>query len=250
VTLTNTLAQELSHAHSGYRGAVNPRRLGTLGLLAVLGVAGGFGLGAVMAGQDPDTFDEATPVPASPSYPAPTEPTDEPTAPYAPDISWPRLVPPTSFTRYRISNDLQTWSYLAPEGWTAYDVYDVELPPADIPAAGEIRFRPAKEPVLGGYSLRVKEVNDHLTTADMVANKARALGGYLDLVILKQTDDSLYITYRTTDSNRLRYNFFRWFAAPGSTEATLEMSVVGRKADEAGLRGFFDQFKSGLRPVD
>jgi hypothetical protein len=229
---------------------VNPRRLGTLGLLVVLGVAGGFGLGAVMAGQDPDTYGEATPVPASPSVPEPSEPTVEPTKPYAPDIDYPRLVPPTSFTRYRISNDLQTWSYLAPRGWTAYSVPDnLVIPPSEIKDRGEVRFRPSGEDVEGGYSLRVKEVNDHVAPATMLSDKMTGLADLADVVYLDQTDDSLYFTYRD-GNNKLRYNFFRWFAAPGSSEATLEMSVVGRKRDDVGLQGIFEQFKSGLRPID
>jgi hypothetical protein len=222
---------------------VNPRRLGTLALLVALGVAGGFGLGAVMAGQDPDTFDEAAPVPASPSIPEPSEPT------IAPDIDFRILVPPTDFKRYRISNDLQTWSYLAPKGWTAYDIYDNPLPANQIEDRGEVRFRPADEPTEGGYSLRVKVVDDHKTTATMLAGKLNDLQDFTDLDVLDQTEDSLYFTYRTEASNRLRYNFFRWFAVPGSSEATLEMSVAGRKIDDTGLRGVFEQFKSGLRAV-
>ncbi len=231
---------------------MNPRRPGTLGLLAMLaalGVAGGFGIGALVAGQAPETFAEAAPVPASPSIPAPAEPTEEPTAPYAPDIGYPTLVPPTSFTRYRISNDLQAWSYLAPKGWTAYDVFDTVIPDGQIEDRGEVRFRPADEPVEGGYSLRVKVVDDHIPPAAMVANKLAALAGFADLAVLDQTDDSLYFTYRSEGSNRLRYNFFRWFAAPGTTEATMEMSIAGRQADEIGMRGVFEQFASGLRPI-
>ncbi len=231
---------------------MNPRRLGTLGLLAVLivlGSAGGFGLGALVAGQDPDTFAEAAPVPASPSIPAPAEPTGEPTAAYAPDIDYPILVPPTSFTRYRMSNDLQTWSYLAPKGWTAYDVFDTPIPDGQVEDRGEVRFRPPDEPVEGGYSLRVKVVDDHIPPATMVANKLVALADFTDLVVLDQTEDSLYFTYRSESSNKLRYNFFRWFAAPGATEATMEMSIAGRRGDEIGMRGVFEQFASGLRPI-
>ena len=226
---------------------MNARRLGTLGLLVVLGVAGGFGLGYVMAGQGPETFAQATPVPASPSVPAPTVPT---IAPYAPDIEYATLVPPTSFTRYRITNDLQTWSYLAPEDWIAYTVPgDLVIPPDEIADRGEVRFRPAGEPTEGGYSLRVKESNDHKTPATMLRDKKADLADLDDVTYLNETDDSLYFTYRD-GNNRLRYNFFRWFAAPGATEATLEMSVVGRMQDELGLQGIFEQFKSGLRALD
>jgi hypothetical protein len=225
---------------------VNPRRLGTLGLLVVLGVGAGFGVGAVVAGQDPGTFEGAEPVPASPSIPAPSTPTVEP---YGPDIDYPTLVPPTEFTRHRITNDLQAWSYLAPKGWAAYDIYDVRIPADEIEDRGEVRFRPADEPTEGGYSLRVKVVDDHKSPAAMLAGKLNDLQDLTDLVVLEQTDDSLYFTYRTAEADRLRYNFFRWFAAPGSSEATLEMSIAGRKVDEVGMRGVFGQFKGGLRPV-
>ncbi|MDQ4051920.1 MAG: hypothetical protein M3237_04350 [Actinomycetota bacterium] len=225
---------------------MKPRGLGVLALLATLGVGGGFGLGAVVAGQEPSRIDEAGPVPASPSVPEPTTPT---LAPYGPDIDYPTLVPPTDFTRYRISNDLQTWSYLAPTGWAAYDIYDVRLPQRQIEDRGEVRFRPADEPVEGGYSLRVKVVDDHKPPATMLASKLNDLQDLTDFVVLEQTGDSLYFTYRTEQRNRLRYNFFRWFAAPGSPEATLEMSIAGREVDEVGMRGVFEQFKSGLRPL-
>jgi hypothetical protein len=225
---------------------VDPRRLGTLGLLVVLGVGAGFGVGAVVAGQDPATFDGAEPVPASPSFPAASIPTVDP---YGPDIDYPTLVPPTEFTRHRISNDLQAWSYLAPRGWTAYDIYDVRIPAEAIEDRGEVRFRPADEPTEGGYSLRVKVVDDHKSPATMLAGKLIDLQDLTDLVVLERTDDSLYFTYRTAELGRLRYNFFRWFAAPGSSEATLEMSIAGRKVDEVGMRGVFEQFKGGLRPV-
>ena len=246
MTPSYTLTHEVSYREAGYGVAVNARRLGTLVLLAVLGVGAGFGVGAVLANRVPDTFADATPVPASPSVPEPSTPS---VAPYDPDIDYPTLVPPTEFTRYRISNDLETWSYLAPRGWTAYNVYDVKIPDKDVESWSEVRFRPADEPTEGGYSLRVKVVDDHIPPATMLSNKRLALEDLLDVVFLEETDDSLYFTYRTADSNRLRYNFFRWFAAPGSTEATLEMSVVGRKEDDVGLRGLFEQFKSGLRAL-
>jgi hypothetical protein len=225
---------------------VNPRRLGVLVLLAALGVGAGFGVGAVVAGQEPTRIEQAGPVPASPSVPEPTE-ASETAAPYADDIIYPPLVPPTEFTRYRMSNDLQTWSYLAPEGWVAYDVTTNGLiPPPQIEERGEVRFRPEDEPTEGGYSLRVKVIDDHVPPETMLANKLTALEDLADVHVLDQTDDSLYFTYRD-GNNKLRYNFFRWFAAPSVTEATLEMSVVGRKQDDVGLRGLFEQFTSGLR---
>ena len=51
-------------------------------------------------------------------------------------------------------------------------------------------------------------------------------------------------------NNRLRYNYFQWFAGPDSSEASLEMSVAGRKADASGLDALFATFASSLRPTD
>lgn len=237
---------------SGHDRAVShPRTVVALVLLALLGAAAGFG---VAAWSDPDVVvaEGATPAAASPTLPG-LEETEEP-RPYAPDIDYKTLVPPTRFTTYRIGNDVQSWRYLAPSGWRAYTVpEDTPLPRAQVDSRQEVRFRPPDEPVEGGYSLRVKAVNDHVPPATMLADKLRALRlaptSFPDLTLLGRTDDSLYFTYRTASSNRLRYNFFRWFAAPGSGEASLEMSVVGRRQDETGLRGLFDQFRDGLRPV-
>ena len=54
--------------------------------------------------------------------------------------------------------------------------------------------------------------------------------------MLDRATDSVKFTFRD-GANHLRYNYFRWFAGPQSSEATLEMSVAGRDADEAGLDG-------------
>ena len=226
------------------------RLLGTLVALAATGVAAGFGFAALTAGAEPGRIDQAAPVPASPSIPAPSEPTSEPPATYAPDIDYPTLVPPTDFARRTIGNDLQTWSYLVPRGWTAYDVTtDAPVPPPQVAGKQEVRFRPAGEPTEGGYSLRVKAVNDHVPAAGMLEARLRALRDLDDVAVLERTDDSLYFTYRTATVGRLRYNFFRWFVAPDSSEATLEMSIAGRERDEIGMRGLFEQFAGGLQSV-
>lgn len=226
-------------------------RLALLGLIAVVGVAAGFAVAAVTAGAEPSRISPAVPVPASPSVPAPAEPTEAPTEPYAPDIDYPTLVPPTRFARREIGNDLQTWSYLVPHGWTAYDVItDAPVPVEEVASKQEIRFRPADEPTEGGFSLRVKTVDEHVDAARMLELRLGALEDLDDVTVLERTEDSLYFTYRTDEVGRLRYNFFRWFTAPGAAEATLEMSVAGRERDEIGMRGLFEQFAGGLEPVD
>jgi len=64
---------------------------------------------------------------------------------------------------------------------------------------------------------------------------------YDDFQKLKVTPSAAYFTYRD-GNNHLRYNYFQWFAVPGSSAATLEMSVAGRKRDVPGLKALFDRF--------
>lgn len=214
-----------------------------IALLLVAGVAGA----ALAYGLAPEPTDTgaAAPVPGDPAFP--TTPVKT-VAPYDPDIGYPTLTTPSRFTRHVIRG-LQDWEFVSPAGWQAFAVGlgGVEQLVDDIGDAGEVRFRPPDEPVEGGYALRVKAVDDHLPPSGMVTTKIRALETITDFTLLESTDDAVYFTYRTA-SNRLRYNYFRWFAAPGSDEATLEMSVVGRQQDAAGLSGLFAAFADRLRP--
>ena len=70
-----------------------------------------------------------------------------------------------------------------------------------------------------------------------------------DDVDYTRTEDSVRFVFRD-GNNRLRSNYFQWFAGPNSSEASLEMSVAGRKADEPGLDALFATFASSLRPAD
>ena len=123
------------------------------------------------------------------------------------------------------------------------------MPPGQRSSYDELRFRPEGEPVEGGYSLRVKLVNSRLTPAQMVAAKWQALASVDDLQQIDRQSEFLQFTYRTA-GNHLRYNYFQWFAAPQSDQATLEMSVVGRAADVEGLDKLFAAFESTLQPVE
>ena len=69
-----------------------------------------------------------------------------------------------------------------------------------------------------------------------------------DDVDYSRTEDSVRFVFRD-GNNRLRHNYFQWFAGPDSSEASLEMSVAGRKADEPGLDALFATFASSLRPA-
>ena len=71
----------------------------------------------------------------------------------------------------------------------------------------------------------------------MVGTKIRGFRqAYQNFQLLKQTPSAAYFTYRDSN-NHLRYNYFQWFAATGSSTATLEMSVAGRAARRAWPQG-------------
>ncbi len=225
---------------------VRVRVLGVLLLATLVGVGSGLGVGHLRQPQ-PASGGTATPLPAvSPSLPV-DPPTTQP--PFAPDIDYPALAPGLTFKPLRMANSQQAWRVPVPVGWEAFSVdTDAQIPRKNWPTYDELRFRPAGEPAQGGYSLRVKLVNSRQTPAAMVAAKWTALESENIVELLDRQSDFLQFTYRTSGEH-LRYNYFQWFAAPGSAEATLEMSVVGRQVDVAGLDALFAAFESTLRAV-
>jgi len=121
---------------------------------------------------------------------------------------------------------------------------DTKLTPQEADRQPEVRFPPADEPTVGGYSLRVKILDNTLgfNPGQLVSTKVEGFKqSYDDFQKLKVTPSAAYFTYRD-GNNHLRYNYFQWFAVPGSSAATLEMSVAGRKRDVPGLKALFDRF--------
>lgn len=171
----------------------------------------------------------------------------------AEDITFPALGLPegTDYDTHVVKSGAQAWSYPVPVGWTAYKVAadggDAgRIPAARVDKVGQLRWRPADEPLVGGYSLRVEVVPPTVTVAEMVATKVRDLEGSPDLVavdVYEQTDDTIYFTYRD-GNNRFRYNFFRW-VPDADGKASLEISVTGREADKDGLRELLDAVSDG-----
>jgi hypothetical protein len=209
------------------------RGLGAVLGLAAVGVAGGFAVGNVLR-EDPVPVAEATPVPAS----SPSLPVD-PERPFAPDIDYPALQPGLTYQRHTLGELPYAWVYSAPKGWAPYQE-DTE----------EIRWRPADEPEVGGFSMRVKRTTEHQSKSDMVAQKLAAmLAGYDDVEILGRTGDLLSFSYRDATRNTRRFNTFRWFSVPGETEARFEMSVVGREVDRAGLDDLLEQVSRSVAKV-
>jgi hypothetical protein len=224
----------------------------------------GLGVGALVAyAAQPETTTSivADPISAvSPSVPVDPAKSD---APYAPDISFPRLRPGLPLpVVHTISNDLASWSYHVPLGWTPYWVCSSpsECPPSahdDKPMAprlvdkvSEVRFRPPQEPSVGGYSLRVRVLENsvfdvHQTVGTKITG-FRDSAQIADFNVLHRDDHSVYFEYRDAASNLHRYNYFQWFAVPGQTNATLEMSVSGRQRDVAGLQALFNRFADNV----
>ena len=222
----------------------------------------GLGAGAVVAyAVQPTPVDAgaATPVVAE----SPSVPVDVQTVqPYARDIDYDPLLPGLALpVTHQVRNKLATWQYHVPVDWTAYSACvpgapcrtptDTVIPPKRVDRNQQVRFRPAGEPLVGGYSLRVRVLDNTLdfNTGTMVSTKVTGFQqAYEDFTILRQTSSAVYFTYRD-ETNHLRYNYFQWFAAVPSTTATLEMSVSGRKVDAPGLQALFDRFADNVQAL-
>jgi hypothetical protein len=163
---------------------------------------------------------------------------------------------------HTISNHLAVWSYHVPLDWQAYwvcsspgrcppDAYLDKPMAADVVnKAREIRFRPPEEQTTGGYSLRVRILDNTLNDVhQQVGTKIigfRDSPEVADSKVIRRNDHSVYFEYRDETSNLHRFNYFQWFAVPGQTNATLEMSVSGREVDVPGLKALFDRFADNV----
>lgn len=213
------------------------RGLGVVLVLALIGLGGGYAVGHLNREQ-PTTLALATPVKASkPSYPV------DPVKPFGPDIAYPALQPGLEYKSHLLGQKgFSRWTYDAPRGWMSA----IENGDPD-----EVRWRPVGEPLIGGFSLRVKLVFEHKTKAAMVTQKLAAMQtSYSDVEILGQTGDLLSFSYRdpNSDRNTQRFNTFRWFSLPGETEARFEMSVVGRSVDQDGLEDLLERVGASISP--
>jgi hypothetical protein len=224
-------------------------------LCGVLGV----GLGAIVAyAAQPRTSysDDTHPM----SGVSPSVPIDEPThKPYRKDIPYPTLEPGVRLSAvHTITNQQATWTYHVPEEWQPYWVCSTpgSCPPGVAPddpmtdrqvdRATEVRYRPSDEPTTGGYSLRVRILdNDFTDLHGAVAQKVQGFrdsSSVADFHVTSRGGNFVDFEYRDAGTNFHRFNFFQWFAVPGQTNATLEMSVSGRKQDVDGLKALFDRF--------
>ncbi len=198
--------------------------------LVLVGVAGGY-VAADLLRDEPTVVRDIAPVPASdPSIPV------DPKRPFAPDIDYPALEPGLEYERHTLGDPPFAWAYRAPRGWRP-----------TLESFQEIRWRPADEPEVGGFSLRVKLTNEHKSPAD--DGRAEAGGDGCRATPTSRSwaarEDLLSFSYRDPGRDRLRFNTFRWFGSPGDS-TTFEMSVVGRKVDRAGLDDLLEQVSRGV----
>lgn len=224
-------------------------------LCGVLGI--GLGLAVAYAVQPrTSTSGDAHPVAAV----SPSVPIDEPTpVHYRRDIAYPTLRPGLALAEtHVIRNDLAFWRYHVPQGWQPSWVCSTGCPPGVVPdqpmpehkvdTVDEVRFRPPGEPVIGGYSLRVRILDNSLNNLQqMVATKLVGFRqGVKDFHTIRKTPSAVYFDYRDPTTDYHRFNFFQWFAVPGQSNATLEMSVSGRERDVSGLRALFNRFADNV----
>jgi hypothetical protein len=207
--------------------------LGCLLVLLVLGAVGGYAAASLRQPQ-PVTSGTPRPLPArSPSVPV------LPTPSYAADIDYPPLSRDLTYREHRIGVPPYRWTYDVPAGWEPEPV-----------AFAETRWRPADEPTVGGYSLRVKIINEHRTNEEMVAAKLAAVEeGYADVQVVGRTSDTLSFRYRDPGTDRLRFDTFQWFTPTGGATAEFEMSVVGRQADVIGLEQLLDHVAASVHKL-
>jgi hypothetical protein len=228
-------------------------------LCGVLGIGAGIVV-AHAAQPHSSTAGDARPISAV----SPSVPIDHPShSPYAPDIDFDTLRPGLPLSEvHTITNDLSQWTYHVPAGWQAYwvclgagscpaDAFtDKPMAPRDVDHAQQVRFRPPGEPVAGGYSMRVRILDNtfvdvHQTVATKIVG-FRDSADVADFHVIHKDDRSVYFEYRDASSNFHRFNFFQWFALPDQTNATLEMSVSGRRIDVPGLKALFDRFADNV----
>jgi hypothetical protein len=226
-------------------------------LCGLIGVGGGL-LVAWLVQPRPAQGGLADPVPAV----SPSVPVDEVSeSPYAPDLRYPRLSPDLALpVKHAIRNELAVWRYHVPQDWQAYYVCstpcpsgvvaDDPMPAGQVDKATEVRFRPPGERPVGGYSLRVRILDNTFT--DVHQTVATKVVGFRDSPSIAEfhidhrSESSVYFDYRDAGTNLHRYNYFQWFAVPGQTNATLEMSVSGRARDVPGLKAMFNRFADNV----
>ncbi|HWJ10515.1 MAG TPA: serine/threonine-protein kinase [Nocardioides sp.] len=243
--------REQPQARPAQEGRRRPVVLALLSLLVLLVTFGAaYGATRLIGGLGADEGPaEGSPGPTASSA-ATSTPTDPPLGEPAADIDFPALQLPAGlqYDTHVVRSAGIAWTYPVPVGWVAYRVGpDNEdlgvLPAGQVDRVGQVRWRPVGEPLVGGFSVRLRVLSTPAQVAEMVDTKVGQLEKLQDPDVYERTGDTIYFTYRD-GNNRVRYNFFRWL--PNAVgEASLEISVSGRTVDEQGLADLLDAVSDG-----
>lgn len=257
-TPTSLVAPPLAPDVTGTREEASEGRTRALPLvlafLLVLAVTFGAAYGAtrLLGGGDDPGQESSGQDGASPSGGPTEQPSEEgtPLGEPAADIDFPALQLPAGqqYDSRVVRSGSHAWTYPIPVGWVAYRVgADNEdagvLPEGRIDRIGHVRWRPAGEPLVGGFSIRLRVLATPARVPEMVDTKVSQLEKLQDPDVYERTADTIYFTYRD-GNNRVRYNFFRWLPNAAG-EASLEISVSGRTVDKEGLADLLDAVADG-----
>lgn len=231
VTPVDTLAQRLSHREAGYGVAVNPRRLLVLALLVVLGVAGGFGLGALVAEDQPRRIDDAAPVAASsPSIPS------NPEIEVLDDPDTPALKPNLPTHLEKIGTEPFLVRVPVPDDWIRSN-----------PASGEWKWREPDQPD-NTYFLRVRQVsNSFQEVSAALAERISDLSGaesVSDFELESQSSDTFVVSYVSDGYRHVAVESF--VSTDANDQADLWIAVIGRERDRTGLSDLLAEVKAGI----
>lgn len=197
---------------------------------AVAGIGAGYAVG-VLTEAKPVSVETGPLEAVSPSVPF---------TPYSEDVPYPAWQPDLSYRRSQLGPRGFAWSYDVPRGWSRSNR-----------AASEVSWGVPGHP-LGSYGMRVELVGgEHMAPSSLVDSKLRVLRSiYSEVRVLDGTNSStLAVSYRSNEENWLRFNTFRWFVAPGSETAAVELSVNGRAADQAGMLDLLEHVSATLEPT-
>ena len=199
------------------------RGLGALLLLAVVGAAGGY----LAAGPPRARHDQRRRSRARAGRVA-VDP-GRPEEPFAEDIDLPdprRWASTTSCAHHRGLPPFQ-WAYDAPKGWKATQE-----------GLDEIRWRPADEPEVGGFSLRVKLSTEHKSKADMVSRSSAAMqAGYEDVESSGRPRTCSRSTTATRPGTCSASTCSAGSASPARTRRASRCRSSAARSTCAGLRG-------------
>lgn len=205
------------------------RGLGVVLALGALGIAAGLALALDQRAAAPPVG-PAAPVPAR----SPAVPLDPPPS-VAPDPDRPPLGTDLPTHPEVVGGPDFGVAVPVPNGWEKHRL-----------ASAENRWTlPGNPPA--SYSMRVEMVfGERLTIEEMMSQRSEALDEANDFTVVSQDDDTLVFTF-IDETNHRRLQMLRWTSPRGTGTAEVEIAVVGRLRDEAGMASLLEAVSEGAR---